>query len=205
MFYYFRNTVQCFPMVGGQAAPATEVAQQKLVDDLQEFKTNHYKTLLENEAKPRPGVIELMDQALADPTIAVGVCSAATKAAAVKTLDITLGPERVAKLDVCILGDDVTAKKPDPLIYNTAAERLGMSSDRCVVIEDSLVGLRAAVGANMKCIVTYTNSTADQDFYGEGAAAKVPDLASRKVTLDSIFAPLRENGSSAEILVGCKD
>ena len=73
------------------------------------------------------------------------------------------------------------------------------------MVEDSLVGLRAAVRANMKCIITYTPSTANQDFYGEGAVAKVPDLASRRITLDSIFGPLRRNGADAEILVGLKD
>ena len=99
----------------------------------------------------------------------------------------------------------VSAKKPDPLIYNTARERLGLSEGQCIVVEDSLVGLRAAVRANMKCIITYTSSTEDQDFYGEGAVATVPDLASRKVTLDSIFGPLRMHGTDAEILVGLKD
>jgi HAD superfamily hydrolase (TIGR01509 family) len=44
-----------------------------------------------------------------------------------------------------IAGDDVSAKKPDPMIYNTARERLGIDdAQKCVVIEDSLVGLRAA-------------------------------------------------------------
>lgn len=205
MFYHFRNTTKSFPQVGGKPAPATVDEQQFLIDELQAFKTDHFKSLLETEAKARPGVLELMDEAFSDPTIAVGVCSAATKAAAVKTLDITLGQVRVSKLDVCILGDDVSAKKPDPLIYNTARERLGMAAEQCVVVEDSLVGLRAAVGANMKCIITYTSSTADQDFYREGAAAKVPDLGSRKVTLDTIFGPLRKHGKDADILTGIKD
>lgn len=205
MFYHFRNTTMAFPDVAGKPAPVTLEDQQALIDELQSYKTDHFKTLLETEAKARPGVLELMDEAFADPTILVGVCSAATKAAAVKTLDITLGAERVNKLDVCILGDDVSAKKPDPLIYNTARERLGMSADQCVVVEDSLVGLRAAVGANMKCIITYTSSTADQDFYAEGAAAKVPDLGSRKVTLNAIFGPLRKYGNNADILQGLKD
>ena len=205
MFFHFRNTTKSFPQVGGKAAPSTPEEQQRLIDELQAFKTNHYKKLVATEAKARPGVLELMDEALADQSIAVGVCSAATKEAAAKTLDITLGPERVTKLDVCILGDDVSAKKPDPMIYNTARERLGMSEDQCIVIEDSLVGLRAAVSANMKCLITYTSSTADQDFYGEGAIAAVPDLASRKVTLDSIFDPLRKDGINADILQGVKD
>lgn len=191
-------------MSGDKPAPKTQEEQQALIDVLQEFKTNHYKTLLDTEAKARPGVLELMDEAFADPRIAVGVCSAATKAAAVKTLDITLGPERVSKLAVCILGDDVSEKKPNPLIYNTARERLGMNADQCVVIEDSMVGLRAARGANMKCVITYTSSTASADFYGEGASAKVPELASAGVNLESIFGPLRES-KDAEILIGIKD
>ena len=29
----------------------------------------------------------------------------------------------------------------------------------------------------MKCIITYTESTKDEDFYAEGADAVVPDLA----------------------------
>jgi HAD superfamily hydrolase (TIGR01509 family) len=205
MFFHFRNTTGVFPEQGSKPAPATAEEQQALIDALQTYKTATYKKMLETQAKPRPGVLELMDEALDDERIAVGICSASTKEAALKTLDITLGPERVKQLDVCILGDDVSAKKPDPLIYNTARERLGMSPEQCVVIEDSLIGLQAAVRANMKCLITYTSSTADMDFYGEGALACVPDLASRKVTLSSIFDPLREHGLDADILPGIKD
>jgi hypothetical protein len=57
----------------------------------------------------------------------------------------------------------------------------------------------------MKCVITYTSSTEGEDFYAEGANAKVPDLGSRGVTLESIFGPLRTQGSNAELLVGKKD
>lgn len=57
----------------------------------------------------------------------------------------------------------------------------------------------------MRCIITYTSSTEREDFYAEGADAKVPDLLSRKVTLQSIFGPLREKGTEAQLLVGLKD
>ena len=40
----------------------------------------------------------------------------------------------------------------------------------------------------MKCVITYTKSTEGEDFYGEGADAKVPELGSRKVCQESIFA-----------------
>ena len=64
-----------------------------------------------------------------------------------KVLDVTLGEERRNKLNVCILGDDVSKLKPDPMIYVTAAERLQIDPSKCVVVEDSMVGLRAAKGA----------------------------------------------------------
>ena len=144
MFHHFRNTKGKFPMVGDKPAPATPDEEKALVDALQAHKTDLYKDLIAKKAVPRPGVIELMDQALADPTIAVGVCSASTKAAVTKVLDVTLGKGRREKLNVCILGDDVSKLKPDPMIYNTAADTLNIDQSKCVVIEDSMVGLRAA-------------------------------------------------------------
>lgn len=205
MFFHFRNTTGAFPMSGDKPAPATPEEEQALVDALQTHKTELYKELIAEKAVPRPGVIELMDQALADPKVAVGVCSASTKEAVMKVLDVTLGKDRRERLNVCILGNDVSKLKPDPMIYNTAADTLGIDHNKCVVIEDSMIGLKAAKGAGMKCIITYTSSTESENFYGEGADAKIPDLGSRKVTLASIFDPLKENGDDAELLVGIKD
>lgn len=46
-------------------------------------------------------------------------------------------------IEVVITGDDVTHSKPDPEGYKLAARRLGLDSERCVVFEDSLVGVEA--------------------------------------------------------------
>jgi beta-phosphoglucomutase-like phosphatase (HAD superfamily) len=61
-----------------------------------------------------------------------------------------------------LLGDDVDKKKPDPKIYNIAAQKLGVEPSECVVVEDSLIGLQAALGAGMRCVITYTPSTKSQ-------------------------------------------
>ncbi len=39
-------------------------------------------------------------------------------------------------------GDDVDKKKPDPTIYRIAAERLKVDPKECLVVEDSMVGLK---------------------------------------------------------------
>ena len=83
----------------------------------------------------RPGVLRLIDEAIAAPDIAVGICSAATKAGFLKVVNSIVGPERLSRLDVIMAGDDVTRKKPDPLIYNLAREKVNLPSSKCVVIE----------------------------------------------------------------------
>ena len=106
--------------------PSSEEEGMALIDDLQDAKTEFYKTIVDTAASPRPGVLELMDAAIAAPGIAVGICSAATRGGFERVVNSMVGPERPAKLDTVIAGDDVTAKKPDPMIYNLAAERLGL-------------------------------------------------------------------------------
>ena len=55
-----------------------------------------------------------------------------------------------------------------------------------------MVGLRAAKGAGMNCVITYTPSTQSQDFYGEGADAKLLDMAN--VRLADVFDPIVAGG-----------
>ena len=137
-------------------------------------------------APARPGVLELMDAAIATSGLAVGICSASTRGGFEKVVDAVVGQERLARLDVVIAGDDVSKKKPDPEIYDLAASRLGLPSEACVVVEDSMVGLRAAKAAGMKCVITYTEETAGQDFYAEGADAKLLDFG-RGVGIQELF------------------
>ncbi len=42
--------------------------------------------------------------------------------------------------------------KPNPAVYTYAAQMLGLEPSDCVVIEDSVNGLKAAKGAGMQCI-----------------------------------------------------
>ena len=46
----------------------------------------------------------------------VGICSAATRAGFDKLVNSIVGVERLNKLDIVVAGDDVSAKKPDPMV-----------------------------------------------------------------------------------------
>ena len=51
---------------------------------------------------------------------------------------------------VVVTGDEVHQGKPHPDIYVRAANKLGISPEACLVIEDSLAGMAAGKAANMR-------------------------------------------------------
>ena len=54
--------------------------------------------------------------------------------------------------DAIVDGNNVTKAKPDPEVFLIAADKLGVSSSRCVVFEDAVAGIQAANAANMVSI-----------------------------------------------------
>ena len=55
--------------------------------------------------------------------------------------------------DVIITGDMVKKSKPDPEIYLTACSKLGVPSEECAGIEDSLNGVRSTAAAGMFAVM----------------------------------------------------
>ena len=91
-------------------------------------------------------------------------------------------------------------------MYITAsvcAEKLNVHPSECVVVEDSTIGLAAATGAGMRCVITYTPSTKIQDFATAEAVVQdlgdmlptftVADLAAGTFTLDDRYETQKKN------------
>jgi HAD superfamily hydrolase (TIGR01509 family) len=91
---------------------------------------------------------------------------AITTSSDMKTTNMLL--ERIKKLssyiDVIVTREDYKKSKPDPEPYLITAKKLNISPKDCVVIEDSLTGLKSAKSAGMKCIMIPTGLTKKQDF-----------------------------------------
>ncbi|HEU0021409.1 MAG TPA: HAD family phosphatase [Dehalococcoidia bacterium] len=65
--------------------------------------------------------------------------------------------------DVVLGGDDVRQGKPNPEIYRLAAQCLGLPPQSCIAIEDSPVGIAAAVGSGAYTIAVRTHFTRNLD------------------------------------------
>lgn len=56
-------------------------------------------------------------------------------------------------LDVMLSNEDVAKAKPDPEIYRTAIQELGLTPDRVLVVEDNENGIKAATAAGAHVLV----------------------------------------------------
>jgi HAD superfamily hydrolase (TIGR01509 family) len=143
--------------------PVGDSEKDAAIAKLHKLKTDIFMQLIEGGGLPlRPGIARITDEAIA-AGLKIAVCSTSNERAVQAVVDKMLGPKRAAHIKV-FAGDIVAKKKPDPAIYNLAATELGLDPKKCVVVEDSNNGLRAAKAAGMNCIVTISSYTADEDF-----------------------------------------
>ena len=93
----------------------------------------------------KPGLLELLDflDALRMPK---AVASSTHRAFVMRKLTLT---GLLPRFDAVSCGDEVANGKPAPDVFLSAAERLGVPAERCVVLEDSDAGIRAAHAAGM--------------------------------------------------------
>jgi len=79
-------------------------------------------------------------------------------------IEVNLAAMRLAPgfWDAVVSGADVPHKKPAPDLFLEAARRLREPPERCVVIEDAMHGVQAAVAAGMRCVAVAQTFPKDQ-------------------------------------------
>ncbi|MFJ6003631.1 HAD-IA family hydrolase [Arthrobacter sp. NPDC092385] len=128
-------------------------------------KTSVYTELVESGVMPaRPGIARIVQEAH-DAGWTLAVASTSAEPAVRAVLTHAVGADLAAHFSV-FAGDVVPAKKPAPDIYLLALSELEVSVDDAIVVEDSSNGLRAAVGAGLRTVVTVSGFTREEDFTG---------------------------------------
>jgi HAD superfamily hydrolase (TIGR01509 family) len=166
-------------------------------------KTRHYVRLAGSGRIPlRPGVARLIEEA-AGRGIRLAIATTTTPENVDALLAATLSDSIRCGFEVIGAGDVVPAKKPAPDIYAWVLERLALPATACLAIEDSQNGLRAALGAGLRCLVSRNDYTRNEDFSGAWGVVDGLDA----VGLDELRAAWGAHSSSPECRssgLGCK-
>jgi HAD superfamily hydrolase (TIGR01509 family) len=146
--------------------PRSGTAQKSaLIAHLHERKSLIFQQLVAGGSLPlRPGIARLVDEAVA-AGMKLAVCSTSKRESVLGVMGL-MGPRRKSAFSLVLAGDEVRRKKPDPEIYRLALERLRLKPGECLVVEDSAIGLEAALGAGIACIITTSAYTANETFTG---------------------------------------
>lgn len=157
------------------------------IKEMHKLKTDCYMRIIESGQLPlRPGVARLVDEAI-EGNVTLAVCSTSNERAVNMVVERLLGPQRKSRFAAILAGDVVSRKKPDPEIYNLAAERLNLDPSRCVVVEDSRNGFLAAQAAGMHCLVTTNGYTDKEDFsQADLVVSELGEAPDVQVTLETV-------------------
>ena len=126
---------------------------------LRAHKSRCYLDLLSSELRPMEGALALLEQLHHRKKLALASSSYPD---AVQGVLAGLGIAHY--FQVIVTGLDVPRLKPAPDIFLAAAQQLGATPSRCVVLEDAEKGVIAASLAGMHCIAVPNDHTRHHDF-----------------------------------------
>ncbi len=124
------------------------------VEAITQEKEATFRRLLSPSLQPLPGVTKLL-KALKEAGFKMALASSAPK----ENLNLLTFNLRIdGYFDAIVSDKEVTEGKPSPQLFLLASERLKVTPQNCVVIEDAIAGVQAAKTAHMKSIaVTNTH------------------------------------------------
>ena len=174
------------PELDAAIGVSTDVERADWIKQLHLGKTARFTQRVADGLLPgRPGIRRIIGDALgAGWTVAVASTSAEASVRAV--LRHAAGEASYEQVHV-FAGDVVAAKKPAPDIYLKVLADLALGPSECVVVEDSGIGVAAAVAAGLTTVVTVSSFTAEDDF--TGAALILSDLGDPGAPPAVIAAP----------------
>ncbi|MEU9101780.1 HAD family hydrolase [Streptomyces sp. NPDC048361] len=136
---------------------------QKLPADFDETLHARIFAAFERELQPVPGVTDVLAKLVAD---GVPYCVASSGShERIRVGHLRTGLDEWFEDEWVFSAEDVGRGKPAPDLFLHAAERMGVAPERCVVVEDSRLGVEAARAAGMD-VYGFTSMTPAERLLG---------------------------------------
>ena len=103
-------------------------------------------------------------------------------------IDKLLTEKQIKKyFNVVITADEISKPKPDPEIFLVAATKLNFPPQHCIVLEDSIFGVKAAKKAKMKCIAIPSGAYTKKELKKQKPDLLIDSLTQTQTILNFIF------------------
>ncbi|MDR0486620.1 MAG: HAD-IA family hydrolase [Treponema sp.] len=148
-----------------------------------------YTEIVKGKLKPLPGAVEFVrlcrelgyKTALATSTDYIKMITN------LKEIGLVAETEKTVYFDAMVNGLEVERKKPFPDLFLEAARRINVEPEYCLVIEDSVGGVKAAKAAGMRCIALLT-TFGKTEIKEAGADIIIQDLSFANTVRHLIFS-----------------
>jgi beta-phosphoglucomutase family hydrolase len=129
----------------------------ELLAEISDRKEQLFRRAVLGHAQPLPGVLAWLERLKA-----AGTRQAIASSAPPANIDALVDELGLRDyFDAIASGFDLPGK-PDPTLFLKVARLIGVSPERCVVVEDAAAGVEAARRAGMKCIAVTTTNPAHE-------------------------------------------
>ena len=116
-----------------------------------------FRKIYKNNVLPIKGFMEIFEL-IKSKKILVGLASNAIR----KNVKMILSELKIYnKFDSIICGDEVKKGKPDPEMFNETVDKFKLKKEECLIFEDSIEGVTAAVNSNVD-VIGITSSSSDK-------------------------------------------
>jgi len=89
--------------------------------------------------------------------------------------------------EVVVTADEVSRPKPNPQIFVISQRKLGVDPEGCLVVEDSVYGVKAAKAAGMRCVAVPSGPFTKEELRKESPDLLVDSIAEKDRILRFLF------------------
>ncbi len=164
-------------------ALARELGRPLRADQAEAIQARHgelFRELLP-ERRPLPGAVELLRE-LEDSRVSHGVATSGRR----PEIDASLDALGIRAETVVVERGDVLRAKPEPDLFLTCGERLGVSPEECYVVGDAVWDLLAARRARMLSVGLLSGGYGEDELNRAGAFRVYRDPDELRQSLDEL-------------------
>jgi len=129
--------------------------EPELLAEIGDKKEAWFRKAILGKAQPMAGVVAWLEQLKA-----WGFHQTVASSAPMANILAVINELKLGSYFDTLVSASAMPGKPDPAVFLESARQIGVEPAQCVVIEDAIPGVQAAISAGMKCIAVLTTNPA---------------------------------------------